>query len=50
MRPMGGVKSFWAARGTIAGREVRPAIRKRQLLTPGNTSQTPAEQDYALAA
>jgi len=49
-RPMLGFKSFWAARCTIAGIEVMHAIRKGQLLTPGNTPQTSAEQFYALAA
>jgi putative transposase len=49
-RPMLGFKSFWAARCTIAGMEVRHAIRKGQLETPGAMSQTPAEQFYALAA
>ena len=46
-RPMLGFKSFWAARCTIAGIEVMHAIRKGQLATTGNTSQTPAEQFYA---
>jgi putative transposase len=50
VRPMLGFKSFWAARCTIAGMEVMHAIRKGQLVTPGNTAQTPAEQFYALAA
>ena len=45
-----GFKSLWAACGTIAGMEVMHAIRKGQLLTPGNGSLTPAEQVYALAA
>ena len=49
-RPMLGFKSFWAARCTIAGIEVMHAIRKGQLLTTENVSQTPAEQFYALAA
>jgi transposase-like protein len=49
-RPMLGFKSFWAARCTIAGIEVRHAIRKGQLMTPGHSLQTPAEQFYALAA
>ena len=49
-RPMLGFKSFWAARCTLAGIEVMHAIRKRQLMTTGNTSQTPAEQFYALVA
>jgi putative transposase len=50
VRPMLGFKSFWAACCTIAGIEVRHAIRKEQLAAPGNASQTPAEQFYALAA
>jgi putative transposase len=50
MHPMLGFKSFWAARCTIAGIETMHAIRKGQLLTAGNESQTPAEQFYALAA
>ena len=49
-RPMLGFKSFWAARCTIAGIEVMHAIRKGQLMTPEHSSQTPAEQLYALAA
>ena len=49
-RPMLGFKSFWAARCTLAGMEVMPAIRKGQLTTPGNRAQTPAAQFYALAA
>jgi transposase-like protein len=49
-RPMLGFKSFWAARCTIAGIEVMHAIRKGQLMTPGHSLQTPAEQFYALAA
>src|SRR5215475_3922812 len=49
-RPMLGFKSFWAARGTIAGMEVMHAIRKGQLMIPEHSSQTPAEQFYALAA
>jgi putative transposase len=49
-RPMLGFKSFWAARCTIAGMEVRHAIRKGQLTSTGNALQTPAEQFYALAA
>jgi putative transposase len=50
VRPMLGFKSFWAARCTIAGIEVMHALRKGQLVTPGNAAQTPAEQFYALAA
>jgi putative transposase len=49
-RPMLGFKSFWAARCTITGMEVMPAIRKGQLTSTGNALQTPAEQFYALAA
>jgi putative transposase len=49
-RPMLGFKSFWTARCTIAGIEVLHAIRKGQLTTTGNASQTPAEQFSALAA
>src|SRR4029434_5321289 len=49
-RPMLGFKSFWAARCTLARIEVMHAIRKRQWMTTGSTSQTPAEQFYALAA
>jgi putative transposase len=45
-----GFQSFWAARCTLAGMEVMPAIRKGQLEIPGTVSQTPAEQFYALAA
>ena len=48
--PMLGFKSFWAACCTIAGIEVMHAIRKGQLMTPGHSLQTPAEQFYALAA
>jgi putative transposase len=50
VRPMLGFKSFWAACCTIAGIEVMHAIRKGQLLSSENGSQTPAEQFYALAA
>ena len=50
VRPMLGFQSFWAARCTIAGMEVRPAIRKGQLATTEFGAQTPAEQFYALAA
>jgi transposase-like protein len=49
VRPMLGFKSFWAARCTLAGIEVMHAIRKGQLMSVGNTSQTPAEQFYTLA-
>ena len=45
-----GVKSFWAARCTIAGMDVMHAIRKEQLETAGTMAPTPAEQFYALAA
>jgi putative transposase len=48
--PMLGFKSFWAARCTIAGMEVMPAIRKGQLMSTEAVPQTPAEQFYALAA
>jgi putative transposase len=50
VKPMLGFKSFWAACCTIAGIEVMHAIRKGQLVTPGNVAQTPAEQFYALVA
>ena len=50
VRTMLGVKSFWAARCTLAGIEVMPAIRKGQLVTSSAKSETPAEQFYALAA
>jgi putative transposase len=50
VRPMLGFKSFWAARCTIAGVEVMHAIRKGQLASMGNETQTPAEQFYALVA
>jgi putative transposase len=49
-RPLLGFQSFWAARWTLAGIEVMPAIRKGQLLTLENPPHTPAEQFYALAA
>jgi putative transposase len=48
--PMLGFKSFWAACCTIAGIEVMHAIRKGQLMTPGDSLQTPAAQFYCLAA
>jgi transposase-like protein len=48
--PTLGFKSFWAARCTISGIEVMHALRKGQLLTPGNVPQSPVEQFYALAA
>jgi transposase-like protein len=50
VQPMLGFKSFWAARCTIAGIEVMPAIRKGQSVTNHTKSHTPAEQFYALAA
>ena len=50
VRPMWGFKSFWAARCTIAGIEVMPAIRKGQLVNTGEVYQTPAEPFYSLAA
>jgi transposase-like protein len=40
MKPMLGVKSFWAARCTIAGIEVMLAIRKGQLASPGEECPT----------
>lgn len=49
-RPMLGFTSFWAARCTIAGGEVRHAIRKGQAITSGQLLQTPAARFYALAA
>jgi len=49
-RAMLGFKSFWAACCTIAGIEVRHALRKGQLMVTGNTPHTPAEQFYSLAA
>jgi putative transposase len=49
-RPLLGFKSFWAACCTIAGIEVMHAIRKGQLITTGNSPQSPVEQFYALAA
>ena len=50
VRPMLGFKSFWSARCTIAGIEVMHAIRKGQLRTSDNESQTLTEQFYSLAA
>jgi transposase-like protein len=50
VRPMLGFKSFWSARCTIAGIEVRHAIRKEQLAHTGGEYQTLAEQFYSLAA
>ena len=49
-QPILGFKSVWAARCTLAGMEVMHAIRKGQLITPGHSLPTPAEQFYALAA
>jgi putative transposase len=48
--PMVGFTSVGAARGTIAGIEVMPAIRKGQLAHTRGESHTPAEQFYSLAA
>jgi hypothetical protein len=45
-----GFTSVWAARCTIAGIEVMPAIRKGQMRIPESAPHTPAEQFYALAA
>jgi transposase-like protein len=50
VRPMLGLKSFWAACCTLSGIEVLHAIRKGQLETTETVAQTPAEQFYALAA
>jgi putative transposase len=50
LHPMLGFKSLWSARCTLAGIEVRYAIRKGQLMTTGTVPQTPAERFYALAA
>ena len=44
VRPMLGFTSFWAARCTLAGIEVMPAIRKGQLANRGEEYQTLAEQ------
>jgi putative transposase len=49
-RPLRGFHSFWAACGTLAGIEVRPAIRQGPLISMGTVLHTPAEQFYALAA
>ena len=49
-RPRLGFKSLWAARCTIVGSEVRPAIGKGQLAAAGTGPQTRAEQLYPLAA
>jgi putative transposase len=48
--PMLGFKSVWATCCTIAGIATMHAIRKGQLLTAENESQTPAEQFYAFAS
>ena len=50
VRPLLGFKSFWAACWTIAGIEVRHALRKGPLLPLGTGSPTPAEPCYALTA
>jgi putative transposase len=50
IRPMLGFQSFWSARCTIAGIEVMHTIRKGQLIIPGHSLQTPAEQFCSLAA
>ena len=50
VKPRLGFKSFWSVRWTIAGIETLHAIRKGQLTTTENASQTPTEQFYALAA
>jgi putative transposase len=50
-RPMLGVKSFDAARCTLAGIELMHMLRKAQLVgEEGAEGLTPAEQFYALAA
>jgi putative transposase len=49
-RPTLCFKSFWTARCTMAGMEVRHALRKEQLVGPQESQHTPAEQFYALAA
>ena len=49
-RPMLGCKLLWAACCTLAGIEVRQAIRKGPREPAGTVSLTPAEQFYALAA
>jgi putative transposase len=48
--PTLGFKSFWAAWCTIAGMEVRHAMRKGQLTSTGHGPPTPAGQFSALAA
>ena len=50
VRPMFGFKSLWAACWTLAGIEVKQAIRKGPRETPEPVSRTPAAQFYALAA
>jgi len=42
--PTLGFKSFWGARGTMAGIEVMHALRKGQLAGTQATERTPAEQ------
>jgi putative transposase len=50
-RPMLGFKAFGAAQGTLAGIELMPMIRKKQMeLEVGEEGLTAAEQFYALAA
>jgi transposase-like protein len=50
-RPMLGFKAFGAAQGTLAGIELMPMIRKKQMgLEVGEEGRTAAEQFYALAA
>jgi hypothetical protein len=49
VRPTRGFKSFWAARCTIDGMELRSAIRKGQLAPTDSGAQIPAAQFYALA-
>jgi transposase-like protein len=50
IRPTLGFQSFWSARCTIAEIEVMHTTRKGQLIIPGHSLQTPAEQFYSLAA
>src|SRR5262245_49998344 len=50
-RPMLGFKSFEAAQSTLAGVELMPMIKKRQLkVEAGDEGRTAAELFYALAA
>jgi putative transposase len=50
-RPMLGFKAFDAAQGTLAGIELMPMIKKKQLVVEeGVEDLTAAEQFYALAA